>query len=542
MSEITVFHAKKILTMDRNCPVASHVAVKDGRILAVGGSDCADNWGHARIDHTFEEAVLMPGLVEGHAHMMTGAIWKYAYVGYHDRIDPEGKLWRGHTCLEEVISALKRHMVDLPKSEPIIAWGFDPIFLEDDRLNRTHLDQISSERPIAVLFSNFHLMCVNSVALELVGYDEHTNVEGVLKGPDLQPNGELQEMAAMFPIMRRLGMDFRSLTQREDAICDYAKVAVRAGVTTVTDLFAEMSDQDLQNLLRITGDDKFPVRIVPALSTMSGTPDEMAARALSLKEQSTEKLRLGAVKLMTDGSIQGWTARLKWPLYVGGQDNGIWNTSPDQIRDLCRVMQSAKVQMHIHVNGDEASEIAIDAIEEALSLYPWRSHGHVLQHGQMMDEEQFRRCARLGIAVNLFANHLWYFGDQHMAKTIGMDRARRMDGCRSALDAGLTLAIHSDAPITPMGPLFTAWCAVNRRTMSGTILGAHQCIRVDEALHAITLGAAGTLKMEREIGSIRIGKRADFAVLGADPTAIDPIGLKDVPVLGTILGGQVHLV
>ena len=96
----------------------------------------------------------------------------------------------------------------------------------------------------------------------------------------------------------------------------------------------------------------------------------------------------------------------------------------------------------------------------------------------MMGPDQFRRCRELGLSVNIFANHIWYFGDQHAALTIGEDRARRMDACRSALDAGLNVAVHSDAPVTPLGPLFTAWCAVNRLTGSGRVLGAAQRISV----------------------------------------------------------------
>lgn len=541
MSEITVFQARKILTMDRNRAEATHVAVREGRVLAVGGADCADQWGAVRHDTSLADAVLMPGFVEGHAHMMAGAIWQYAYAGFHDRTDPKGKLWRGRADLEAVIAGLADYARDLPADAPLIAWGFDPIFLPGERLNRHHLDRISPERPIAVLFSNFHLMCVNSAALALVGYDAGTNVEGVIKSADGSPSGELQEMAAMFPIMRRLGIDFRSLTQSEPAIRDYARVAQLCGVTTVTDLFAEMTDSDVDTLITLTSAEDFPVRLVPALAAMGGTPQDMASRALALRDRSTDKLRLGAVKLMTDGSIQGWTARVKWPGYVGGQPNGIWNTAPEQIGALCTAMQAAGVQMHIHVNGDEASDVVIAALEQAARAHPWPGARHVLQHGQMMGPDQFKRCAELGLTVNLFANHLWYFGDQHAALTIGEDRANRMDACRAALDAGVTLAIHSDAPVTPMGPLFTAWCAVNRQTMSGRTLGTSQQITVAEALHAITLGAAATLKLDSEIGSIETGKRADFAVLGDDPTAVAPEALKDVPVLGTVFGGRVHL-
>jgi predicted amidohydrolase YtcJ len=160
----------------------------------------------------------------------------------------------------------------------------------------------------------------------------------------------------------------------------------------------------------------------------------------------------------------------------------------------------------------------------------------------MMGVDQFKRCANMGICTNIFANHIWYFGDQHAALTIGNDRAERMDAVRAALDAGVNVAIHSDAPVTPMGPLFTAWCAVTRQTMSGRILGAEQCISVEEALHAITLGAAYTLKLDREIGSIETGKIADFAILAQDPTEGDGNALKDIEVKGTVSSGIVHLI
>ena len=541
MSDITVFQAKTILTMDPTIPSATHVAVRDGRILAIGDATCADQWGAVTQDSSLCDAVLMPGFVEGHAHMMAGAIWEFAYTGYHDRIDPEGRLWTGLSSLEDVVARLSEIEATLTPGAPLIGWGFDPIFLRDERLSRAHLDRVSTERPIAILFSNFHLMCVNSAALDLVGYSEATNVEGVVKGPDGAPTGELQEMAAMFPIMRRLGIDFRALSQKQSAIRSYAQVATRVGVTTVTDLFSQLEDEDLDVMFSVTGETDFPLRIVPALAA-SGDPATLATRALGLKAKSTNKVRLGAVKLMTDGSIQGWTARVKWPGYVGGQPNGIWNMAPEQIYATCAALHAAGVQMHIHVNGDEASELVIDALAAAMRQASWPDHGHVLQHGQMMDGAQFQRCADLGISVNLFANHLWYFGDQHVTLTIGRDRANRMDAVRSALDAGLTVGIHSDAPVTPLGPLFTAWCAVNRQTMTGKVLGVSQCISVPEALYAITMGAAKTLKLDGEIGSISVGKRADFAILGLNPLEVDPTTLKDIPVLGTVFGGRATLV
>ena len=122
---------------------------------------------------------------------------------------------------------------------------------------------------------------------------------------------------------------------------------------------------------------------------------------------------------------------------------------------------------------------------------------------------------------------------------MGPERAERMDAAASAQRLGVDYSIHSDAPVTHLGPLFTAWCAVNRMTSTGQVLGAGECISVTDALHAVTIGAAFTLKLDGEIGSIETGKRADFAILEDDPLSVAPALLKDVPVWGTVVGGRV---
>ncbi|MGN6467058.1 MAG: amidohydrolase [Rhizobiaceae bacterium] len=537
MTDTVVYRASKIVTMDMNRPEATYVAIREGRILAVGGKEIVAASG-GRLDARFASHVLMPGFVEGHAHMMAGAMWRYCYIGFQDRVDPDGRLWKGVPDIESAIAALKEAERQLTPGEPLVAWGFDPIFLPTERLNKGHLDAVSAERPIGVIHSNFHLMTVNSPALTMAGYDRTSNAEGVARGSDGEPNGELQEMAAMFPVMRRLGINLRAMARKPESMRAFAKTAMRAGVTTSADLLNELAEEDIDLLLGVADEEDFPLRIVAVLSGMSGTPDQIAARAAALGARSSDRLRMGAVKIVTDGSIQGYTARLKWPGYITGHPNGIWNVPPSQLATLVETLHAAGIQMHIHVNGDEASEVSLDALDNAIRKHGSGDHRHTLQHCQMAGEDQFRRMAALGICVNLFANHIWYFGDQHWELTIGPDRALRMDACRSALDNGVPLAIHSDAPVTPMGPLFTAWCAVNRRTPSGRILGENQRIAVGEALCAITIGAARTLKLDHEIGSIETGKKADFVVLGADPRAVDAAALKDVPVLGTVLGGR----
>nr|WP_288904224.1 amidohydrolase [uncultured Sneathiella sp.] len=540
MSAITVFSAKKIITMNPVRPHATHVAVRDGRVLATGTIEEISGWGDYQLDDSFADKVIMPGFVEGHCHLMAGGIWRYTYVGYQDRVDPDGRQWPGVKSLEEVLARLQEAEANLGPDDPLVAWGFDPIFLMNRRLDKNDLDSVSQNRPIAIIHSNFHLMTVNSASLSLANYVADMDIDGVAIGPDVTPNGELQEMAAMFPIMRRLGIDLRELGRTTRSLVDFGKVCNRVGVTTAADLINDLPDEDVAQMRVITDGSDYPIRLMSLLNGISQPAEETRERALELKAKSTEKLRLGAVKIITDGSIQGFTARLRWPYHYNGAPNGIWNIAPEQLNVLVSVLHEAGVQMHIHTNGDEAIEVALEALEQAKIKKNRPDLLHVLQHCQMADRAQFRKMKRLGVAANLFSNHIYYFGDKHYELTIGPDRALRMDACQSAIDYGVPFAIHSDAPVTPMAPLFTAWCAVNRLTESGKCLGEYERIGVSEALQAITLGAATTLHMDHEVGSIETGKWADFAILDDDPETIGAGKLKDVGIWGTVLAGEKH--
>jgi len=524
--------------MDPRHPVATHVAVRDGRILAVGDLKTVSGFGDYVLDDTFDKFVMLPGFVEGHAHVLAGGIWQFAYVGYHDRIDPFGRPWPGLKTTDSVVERLAAAAASSTASGPVVAWGYDPIFLPTERLSRSHLDAVVADCPVAVIHSNFHLMTVNSHALSVAKYGPDSDVPGLGRDQSGTLTGELKEMGAMFPVMRRLGIDFRSIGTTRDALTHYGEICKRCGVTTATDMMNDLHDDDVALIHEVVDEADYPARVVFALNAHSRPVSEIVERALALQAESSDKARFGSVKIITDGAIQGFTARLRSPGYYRNDEKGIWNIAPDALRDAVDAFHGAGLQIHIHVNGDEASEVAIGALKSALMRHPHRDHRHSLQHCQLADDAQFRKMRELEISVNLFANHLFYFGDQHLDITLGFERAMRIDACATALRHGLPLAIHSDAPVTPMSPLFTAWCATQRLTESGRALSASERISVAEALRAITLGAAYTLKVDHEIGSIEVGKRADFAILKQDPYETDPMNLKDIDVWGTVLAGR----
>lgn len=549
MSTTTVYPARKIITMNPMQESATHVAVRDGRVLAVGTLADMQAWGAFTLDARFANKVLMPGLVEGHCHLKEGSMWDWTYLGWFDRRDPQGKVWAGLRSMDAVVARLSEVAAQmaadgLPDSEPLIAWGFDPIYFGGERMTVIHMDRASTTRPIVVGHANGHLMNVNTPMLTLADVTRDNEVEGVVKfaeGPMAgEPTGELQEPAAMYLVLRKIGNAGLLAPMTETGVRSFARLACMQGVTTATDLVNKLGDADCSVLENVTADDGFAVRILPAFQAFHGTHGAAkgAEHVKALMARNSDRLRYGLVKMMLDGSIQGFSARLRWPGHFNGAPNGIWVTAPAQYETDFETYHRAGLLIHTHTNGDEASEVAINAIERVLTQAPRPDHRHTLQHGQMIDAPLFKRMAALGLCANLFANHLWYWGDQHYEMTMGPDRANRLDACGSALAAGVSLAIHSDAPVTPLGPLFTAWCAVNRITPKGRVLGENEKITVAQALRAITLGAAWTLKLDHEIGSIECGKRADFCVLEDDPLEMDPATLKDVRVWGTVLSGR----
>jgi len=439
-----------------------------------------------------------------------------------------------------VLQRLNDAQAALPDpATPLAGWGFDPIYFDNRRCTREDLDRVSATRPVGMIHASAHIINCNSAALAAIGWlRPGIDHPGVPLGADGLPTGELKGPEAMMQVAQVLGMDRAVLAGDEPALQWFARLCVRAGVTTATDLASPLPDAAVQMMLRVTAGDNFPTRIVPLLRLL-GAPAEGVEHAAALREMSTDRLRLGRIKMVADGSIQGFSARMRWPGYYNGAPNGLWYMAPEQIRQALGLALQRGVQIHTHTNGDEATELLLELMEQALCERPTPDHRFTLQHCQLADAAQYRRMKALGLCVNLFANHHFYWGDEHHRLTVGPERATRMNACATALAAGVPFAIHSDAPITPLAPLFTAWCAVHRLTASGRVLGEHERIGVADALRAITLGAAYTLKLDGEIGSIECGKRADFCVLDDDPLAVPSLALKDLPVWGVVQDGRV---
>jgi predicted amidohydrolase YtcJ len=544
---ITIYTAKTIVTLDPGTPTAEAVAVMDGKILGVGTLDDVKGWvtdETVEMDDQFKDNVIIPGLIEAHMHpQITGVLWLGVYVGRFDRTSPAGELVKGCETKEAVIARLKEAAAKMPgdASSWLIAWGYQPEFYNNSPLTRADLDPISNGHPMLIENLSMHIYYANSKAFEIAGVGDDTKIEGIVK-KDGKPTGEIEEVTAALAFAEKLPpLDAKTMLKATE---DVGKLAHRVGVTTIADLSFGTLPGGYKAYEAAAADPDFPVRVVlnPIIQIFQ-KPEIAEKGGLDLLAEwhkaDTDRLSIGAVKFVADGSIQGYTALFQWPYYYKTFDNGIANISQDDLTKWVGEVHKRGYQVLIHANGDEATEMALTAMSEAQRLYPQPETRDRIEHNQYVTESQFLRMKALGMGTNLFTNHIYYWGDLHYSTFTGPDRAEDMDPAGSAQRLGIPFSMHSDASVTPVDPLFAMWTATARKTMSGRVLGENQRITVPQALHAVTLGAAYLLHQDDKKGSIKVGKLADFTVLDRNPLDVaSPDELRDIKVLGTVMGGK----
>lgn len=539
-----IFRARKFVTLDSGMPVAEAVAVLEGRILHSGSfaEVSADLAGRNPIvDDSFGDKVVTPGFVEAHCHALEeGSVAAFPWVGTYPRRTADGGVREGCPTLGDVLVRISgAHGALADPNEILCCLGWDPSMAGGEHLTGALLDGVSEARPIFVLHASGHIGVGNSAMMRRAGITRDSHHEGVMRDGHGEPNGELRELALSLV----LGPHVRLELGAQTAAANVGALARRVGCTTLTDLAFRATERSVAAYSDAVEREDSPIRVLyaPFVQVLrerfgDGTLEHIAGLAAG----GSDKFRMGPVKFIFDGSIQGRSARMKWPGYCCGDPNGMWLADADEMFEMMAPFHRAGFQLALHTNGDEAVDRGIDVYERLLTDTPRFDHRHRLEHAQLASDHAFRRMKALGLCVNLFANHVYFWGETHRSDTAGPARARKLDACGTALRLGVPFSIHCDAPVTPLDPLFTMWCAVNRITSAGRRLGDNERIGAEAALRAVTLDAAFLLKMDDRIGSIEAGKWADFAVLDADPLAVDPESLKDIDVAATVLAGVVH--
>jgi len=531
-SERTVYHGGPILTLNANDEVVEALGIEGERIAAVGSKAEVLAWAgdSARIVD-LEGRAIVPGFVDAHGHFPGEGV-------YSKVVDLNSPPIGTVEDLDDILALLSERAAETSGDDWVIGMSYDDTLIAEGRHpTRRDLDLVSTTLPVAITHVSGHLGVVNSKALELIGLDRDSADPpgGVMRREaDGALSGVLEERALDFVNSMILQPNpFESL----QIVREGSRRAVANGVTTVQ---SGLTPAGLIGPLRwMARLGVIAPRIVlwPAMQVA----DSVLDGELTLPEEAGPDVWVGAIKLVADGSIQGYTGYLGEPYFVPPGDDPEYRGYPviarEELIERVARYHEAGFQLAVHGNGDASIEDILDAFEQAFEAHPREDARPIIIHAQMTRPDQLDRMARLGVLPSFFSLHTFYWGDRHREIFMGPERAARMSPAATALEKGVRFTIHCDAPVVPLEPLRLVWSAVNRRTRSDFVIGPDERISPMQALRAVTIDAAHSMFLDEELGSLEVGKFADLAILSASPLE-HPATIDELQVVATIRGGE----
>ena len=532
-----VFFGGDIITMVGDTPqYAEAVVVQGGKISFTGTSAEAMNVagaGHEMIN--LEGKTMLPGFIDGHAHFANFAAQA---IGAQLLPPPDA----GAKDIPTIISLLKEW--NTPENRALTGWifgtGFDDSVLEEKRFpTKQDLDEVTTEYPIIIIHISGHFASVNSKGLEVLGITGDTpNPEGGIirrESNSNEPNGVLEELAAI-PYM------LDAITPKsEEAILQFfnagQEMALSFGYTTAQEGRA-MGNNDMLIAMAEAGRLK--------LDVVSYVDYLFVDKYMSTKWNSKNydnHFRIGGMKLTLDGSPQGRTAWRTQPYLIppdgASKDYAGYPAIPkdDDVTAIYEKAFQNNWQTLTHANGDAAMDQMIRTLKPLVEKFGNEDRRFVLIHGQYIREDQLDDYKDLDIITSLFPLHTFYWGDWHK-QIIGEELGNKISPVRTALNKGIKITIHTDAPVALPNLMRVVWTAVNRTSRSGAIIGENERLTPYEALKAITDWSAYQHFEEDNKGTLEKGKIADLVILDKNPLKVMPDAIKDIQVVETIKDGE----
>jgi len=525
--EAQLYFGGEIHTLEEDQPTATAVAVRDGRILAVGSERAC----RAQLTGEYREVdlaggVLLPGFIDTHLHPIMMAYFEM-------NVDLSGA-----ASMRELQARLREAAGRSHASDWIVGLRFDDEALDEPRLPTRHdLDAVCSDRPILLVEHDGHMVIGNTRAIEAAGVTRETESPAtgrIDREADGTPAGPFRESASALLLDAMPAPDLERLRRgARAAFSNLTRYGVTsAGIILQTDHEGPAAAAGALELLAMQV--LLPETPISTYALLIGADlDKIAAARETPLHDPPAGRRVGGIKIFSDGTFGSCTAYMSAPFSDQPQSRGFMTLDEEEIYRRMLEAHQRGLQIAVHAIGDEANRRCIALYERLLTRHPREDHRHRIEHASILDPESIARLARLGLVVStqplfIHSEKTW------LHKRLGSERTPHVYPLRALLEAGVRVAAASDAPVESTDVLHAMQCCVTREGFE-----PHQAISPAQALRMFTIDAAYAQFEEDEKGSIRPGKRADFAVLSANPVRVAPETIREIRVEQTIVAGRV---
>ncbi|MBT3671469.1 MAG: amidohydrolase [Porticoccaceae bacterium] len=543
-----IYHGGDIVTMaGESLRQIEAVAELDGKIVFTGTlADAMQSFAKAS-KFDLKGKTLMPGFIEPHVHPSIAALvlpneiiapfdWVFPNVTKKGVRDPTGYKKR----LEESIN---RNSVreNADSNSLFMIWGYHQLWHGD--LSRELLNRLAPDQPVAVIHRSFHEIFFNDRAIELIGlnaeeFKDNPQVNWV-KGHFFE-SGWMNIAPKVVPFLAgsqkyMLGLDLMSQLIQKNGITTIAEPGSGTDFKAELGLLSHyMAQQPPFNVYLIASGTKLYRSLgdnQKAMDLIDTLPSKYNTNNLQFLPKQ--------VKLFADGAIYSQLMQMK-DGYLDGH-HGEWMTPLEDLTQQITDYWRGDYKLHIHANGDKGIQQVIDTVAVLQESDPRQDHRLTLHHMGYFDDQQAAKIANLGIEASVNPFYLWALADKYAEFGLGEERAHNLVRIKSLTDRNVPVSFHSDFSMAPIEPLTLVWTAVNRIASEGLVYSADQKIDVYTALKGVTISAARTINLENEIGSIEVGKQADFVILNQNPIRVEPQTIKDIKVYATVFSGKISI-
>jgi predicted amidohydrolase YtcJ len=527
-----------IVTMSDKAPAAQALAVKDGKIVAVGDRktvESAHKGAKTRVVDLKGKA-LLPGFIDAHSHYFSSLTVANQCNVYAPPAGP-GK------DVATIVATIKKFAAEkkIAKGEVIQCYGYDENVMPKGRhVNRDDLDRAFPDNPVLVGHVSMHGAVLNSAAMKKWNVSAATKTPpgGVIvrkPGTD-EPYGLIMETAYL-PIFASLPKP--TPAQEVEWSLAGQQLYAASGVTTAHEGATHAAELAVMQRAAKSGGYIIDVIAYPFVTELQAVLKDNPAAGWQKYDQ---RLKIGGVKVTIDGSPQGRTAAFTKPYLTGGPGgekdwNGELAASQEIINKAVKAVYDLGVPLNLHANGDAAIDAFFKAHESAAAGDLGKERNVTMIHAQFTRKDQIDKFVQYKVRPSFYTLHTYYFAEAHIANR-GKEQAMYISPMRDAIDKGLKPTNHTDFVVAPLDQMFMLWTAVNRVSRAGASIGPDQRVTPMEGLKAMTIWSAEQHREGDIKGSLEAGKLADLVILDKNPLKVDRKAIKDIKVVETIKEGR----